>query len=993
MRILQLNINHCEAAHHLLMQTVRELKLDLVLISEPYKHLSGQPWETDSTTKAVIWSCGKLPFRSVVNNGSAGFVAASVNGIRFYSCYAPPSLSIVEFTDFLDRLSEDAKQHHPVAIAGDFNSWAVDWGSRHTNARGKALLEAFTALDVVLLNSGDTPTYAKGDASSIVDLTFVSSNLARGNYKWRVMDIYTASDHNAILWEVSNDQNPRRTTRKVNTIGWKVKSFDPCDLVTALNSVPIIAGSAEEMTKDLMRRVTQACDICMPRKRGMNRRSSVHWWNDHISALRKECLKKRRISQRGYRRPDSAELVAEYKQARRSLNKAIKDSKKNCWKELINEVDKDLWGRPYKAVMTHLKYQPMPSPTCPQLLKKIVTALFPQQPVFDYLLARDELEDIPSITEDELMEACNRVGNNKAPGLDGIPNIALKTSIKAEPTLFLDVYNTCLKEGTFPRKWKQQRLVLLPKGKKKPPEEPSSYRPLCMLDTAGKIFERIIHQRIEAIVDPLLADNQYGFRKGRSTLDAINLVVSTAKDAIAGTRWKGGTKKYCLVATLDIRNAFNSANWDRIMQALEEKNVPGYLRRIVASYFTDRVLKYDTENGAKEYDVTGGVPQGSVLGPLLWNIMYDGLLRLNLPGSVKLVAYADDVAVVVVAKHLDEINHMFDITFEQVNRWMDAVNLQLAKQKTEAVLITSRKVIETIKLTVGEQEITSQPYIRYLGVMLDARLNFKQQVEHVSAKASAVVAGLARLMPNIGGPKQTRRLLLSAVVTSVLTYGISIWADALEIQESRRRAGPVYRLSALRVASAFRTISEEAVCVISGTLPLRVLAEERRALYHRKRSSTLSTEELRTEERRYSTSRWQLQWDAAEKGRWTHRLIPRIDVWLNRSHGEVNYYLTQMLSGHGCFREYLHRFKHDDSPECPSCPGVMEDAEHVFFECPRFCQQRDEVEITIKKKIYPESIVEAMLSSEAAWNAISTFATEVLTDLRSIERKRANDNN
>ncbi|XP_044581492.1 uncharacterized protein LOC123263037 [Cotesia glomerata] len=114
---------------------------------------------------------------------------------------------------------------------------------------------------------------------------------------------------------------------------------------------------------------------------------------------------------------------------------------------------------------------------------------------------------------------------------------------------------------------------------------------------------------------------------------------------------------------------------------------------------------------------------------------------------------------------------------------MDTVNLQLAKYKTEAVLITSRKAMETIKLQVGEHEITSQPYIRYLGVMLDARLNFKQQDEHVTAKASVVRASLARLMPNFGGSKQSRRLLLSSVVTSVLTYGISIWADALETQE------------------------------------------------------------------------------------------------------------------------------------------------------------------------------------------------------------------
>ncbi|XP_026471518.1 uncharacterized protein LOC113375787 [Ctenocephalides felis] len=157
---------------------------------------------------------------------------------------------------------------------------------------------------------------------------------------------------------------------------------------------------------------------------------------------------------------------------------------------------------------------------------------------------------------------------------------------------------------------------------------------------------------------------------------------------------------------------------------------------------------------------------------------------------------------------------------------MGTVSLQLAKQKTEAVLITSRKTIETIKVKVGEQEIISQPYIQYLGVMLDARLNFRQHLKQVSDKASVVRTCLSRLMPNIGGPKQSRRLTLLSVVASVLTYGIPIWADALELQESWRKVGPVYRMSALRVVCSFRTISEEAVYVIAGILPLRVLAEE-----------------------------------------------------------------------------------------------------------------------------------------------------------------------
>ena len=99
--------------------------------------------------------------------------------------------------------------------------------------------------------------------------------------------------------------------------------------------------------------------------------------------------------------------------------------------------------------------------------------------------------------------------------------MALKAAIKAAPEMFLDIYNTCLAEGIFPERWKRQRLVLLPKNIK-PPDDISSHRPLCMLDAPGKMLERFIFNRIETAVGHLLADNQYGFRKVRSTLDAVN---------------------------------------------------------------------------------------------------------------------------------------------------------------------------------------------------------------------------------------------------------------------------------------------------------------------------------------------------------------------------------------------------------------------------------------------------------------------------------------
>lgn len=730
MRILQLNLNHCEAAQDLLMQTVCELKPDLAILSEPYRQLDAQSWESDASGRAVTWfSCGKLPFQDLASQMGTGFVRIKAKGIHFNSCYAPPSMTTDEFENFLDNLVADAKQRSLVAIAGDFNAWAVERGSKVTNRKGQALLETMSLLDIVLLNTGTKPTFVKGEASSIVDLTFVSGSLARGNQcRWVVSDTYTHSDHQAIIWEIGGDYSRIEKAPKTNEKGWKAKVFDADLFREAFDTSPLAVESAAEKVEVVMQRVTEACDATMPRKRDVDFRPAVHWWSEQIAGLRRECHRARRLVQRARGKHSFPDLEEQHRKMRLKFKKAIKQSKAESWGELLSEVEDDPWGRPYKVVMTRLKSQAMPPPADAALLEKIVTHLFPEQLEEDYQLEEDVDEDIPPITEEELLTATAKVGNNRAPGMDGIPNIALKTAIKLAPAVFLGMYNACLKEGIFPDKWKRQRLVLLPKGKK-PPDEPSSYRPLCMLDTAGKIFERIIHNRIEKVVDPLLAEGQFGFRKERSTLDAINTVVKQAQVATAGKRWKRGSKKYCAIAALDVKNAFNSAIWKRIMDALRALGVPWYLWRIVASYLCNRWLMYDAEDGPKTYRVTGGVPQGSVLGPLLWIIMYNALLLLQLPKGVTIVAFADDAALIVIAKFLEQITALFGEAIVKIKEWMFSVGLQLAAHKTEVLLVISRKVMETVTLSVGNAEITTQPFIRYLGVIIDARLNFKEQTE------------------------------------------------------------------------------------------------------------------------------------------------------------------------------------------------------------------------------------------------------------------------
>ena len=272
--------------------------------------------------------------------------------------------------------------------------------------------------------------------------------------------------------------------------------------------------------------------------------------------------------------------------------------------------------------------------------------------------------------------------------------------------------------------------------------------------------------------------------------------------------------------------------------------------------------------------------------------------------------------------------------------------------------------------------------------MIDARLSFKQQVEHAVTKASAVRTVLSRFIPNVGGPKQNRRALLASVVTSVITYGIAIWAGALQTQETCRKVTSVGRLSALRVASAYRTVYKEARAVIAGLLQIEVIADEWKRLYRRGKSANTNAEQMKDEERQSSLLRWQQGWDKADKGRWTYRLIPHLDKWISRRYGSVNYYLTQMLSGHGCFRAYLYKHKYEDSPECPTCSGLEENAEHVFFAFSWFNGYCCEFETTLEQSVKPETLAEVMLSSNEAWKEVTTFVTKDIHDLRREDQQR-----
>ncbi|CAB0042278.1 unnamed protein product, partial [Trichogramma brassicae] len=837
-------------------------------------------WISDANNQSAIWVCGRAPVQRYSSGQSHFYTWAQIAGIFIFSIYAPPRLSHEEFTGLLSNIVDEARGKTPILVASDFNAWSTEWGSRETKPRGEALLDALAPLDVLLLNTGSKPTFVGQQGESIVDLTFAGVSLHDRAASWHVSDVYTGSDHQAIVFEVLLEENRIVSRPPAGNRKWSARTFDGDCFAEVVSAMNIRPGISEDMVDELMSTIVRACDASMSGGGDRRRREPVYWWNDSIEECRRSFLRLRRRAQRARGRADETICREEFADARRRLHRAIKASKRLCWRQLCDEADCDVWGKPYRVVMSRLRAPRTSPPSAPELVRRAVSTLFPMivpRPIDAPPLLEEHL--IPEVGVEELRWAYGRVRIGAAPGPDGIPNIALKAAVEACFENFHRVFTANL-----------------------PWNPPPTVRCACF-DTAGKILERIIAGRLETHTEgPAgLADSQYGFRKGRSTVDAIQAVLSTARTAISGKRWHRGTKEYCAIITLDVRNAFNSARWNKILIALSQMEVRAHLLRIVSSYFLDRVLEFTTDDGSETYEVTAGVPQGSVLGPILWNVMYDRILRLKLPRSAKIVGFADDIAVTVVAKHLDLVEFYSNETIRLVRAALTDLGLQTTDQKTEVLLVTSRKMRETITLRAGDHYITSAPCIRYLGVHIDARLRFVEHLRIVSDKANRVAGALLGIMPNIGGPRSSRRRLYASVVDSILLYGAPAWSEAAKTHDYVRRAASIHRRACLRVICGFCSISHEASYVLASIPPLELLIDERSRLYHRR------LENVGSEERAKTIEKWQAQWARSTKGRWTHRLIPNIIPWIERRHGEANYHhLTQLLltatvaSGHTC---------------------------------------------------------------------------------------------
>ena len=137
-------------------------------------------------------------------------------------------------------------------------------------------------------------------------------------------------------------------------------------------------------------------------------------------------------------------------------------------------------------------------------------------------------------------------------------------------------------------------------------------------------------------------------------------------------------------------------------------------------------------------------------------------------------------------------------------------------------------------------------------------------------------------------------------------------------------------------------------------------------------------ETIRKDGRHRLIERWQTRWHGERNGRWTYRLIPELTTWPNRKHGEVSFYLTQALSGRGCFNAYLKHFKRRDEKTCCYCDFPVDNAEHALFVCAKWVVARETADQAVGAELTSDTMVSLMLQSKRTWTLIESFVTLVM---------------
>jgi len=400
-------------------------------------------------------------------------------------------------------------------------------------------------------------------------------------------------------------------------------------------------------------------------------------------------------------------------------------------------------------------------------------------------LAVDQQYDCSPITLNELKIEIQALELAKSPGEDKIDNRLIKCLPQKALEYLVIIYNSIIKYGHFPKQWKHAGITLILKPGKKSTSEMTSYRPISLLSGLSKIFEKLIMSRLFNIQDfaKAVPNHQFGFRREHGTEQQLARVTQFILQAYE-------ERKFCSAVFVDIAEAFDRVWHDGLLYKLIQI-LPLQLFNILQSYLSERTFTVSLSDGTKSKTgrVSAGVPQGSVLGPILYTIYSSDMpmpiltqRRVNLQPNqnrMLLSTYADDTVIMcasdVPASAVRE-NQSYLVHFSQ---WAKKWAININPSKTGHIIFTLRKLNDTDKrrspLINGELApcVNAQTY---LGVTLDRKLTLEHHVKKLKIR---VRARECKLMWLIGKrsrlAKECKALIIKQLIMPIWQYAIPIW--------------------------------------------------------------------------------------------------------------------------------------------------------------------------------------------------------------------------
>ena len=303
-----------------------------------------------------------------------------------------------------------------------------------------------------------------------------------------------------------------------------------------------------------------------------------------------------------------------------------------------------------------------------------------------------------------------------------------------------------------------------------------------MLSNISKVLEKVVHKRLYSFLTrcDILCDKQYGFRPNRSTIDAVTDLTSDVLSSL-------DMNDMCLSVYLDLSKAFDTINHKILLNKLEYYGIRGRTLEWFRSYL-DRRMQYVCYNGLNSEikPVEYGVPQGSVLGPLLFILYANDISQCM--SYCRTILFADDTTVYQVGKDPNTMYRQVNFDLKTLTDWFKANQLSVNPSKTKSILFKRSGYVNDINdyLCIETEPIELVQVTKFLGLYIDEHLTWQHHIDHCKKKASSGVYAI-NMCKHILSEK-TLKMLYYSLVHPYIIYGIRLWGNAYQKHIKKTRS-------------------------------------------------------------------------------------------------------------------------------------------------------------------------------------------------------------